>query len=193
MAYSGPHSTCDVYKICKSCLPVSRVGKCHEGSWWESNPRWASGHDQHFWWWWNWSYWVHRVSLLDGNKGFCFEIAKQCFWYKWFKFQMKEREHEEVEEFIPFCFKAFADNVGKNLKVWLKSILESLPIMEQTYFGITSTCNELCSMHSCQPYYVLDQLNLLEMMSFEILKICQITFTYLVASLDVLEILRYKC
>ena len=48
-------------------------------------------------------------------------------------------------------------------------------------------------MHSCQPYYVLDQLNLLEMMSFEILKICQITFTYLVASLDVLEILRYKC
>ena len=65
--------------------------------------------------------------------------------------------------------------------------------MEQTYFGITSTCNELCPMHSCQPYYVLDQLNLLEMMSFEILKICQITFTYLVASLDVLEILRYKC
>jgi len=31
--------------------------------------------------------------------------------------KMKEREHEEVEEFIPFCFKAFADNVGKNLKV----------------------------------------------------------------------------
>ena len=30
---------------------------------------------------------------------------------------MKEREEEEFEEFIPFCFKAFADNIGESLKV----------------------------------------------------------------------------
>ena len=32
---------------------------------------------------------------------------------------MKEREEEEFEEFIPFCFKAFADNIGESLKVQL--------------------------------------------------------------------------
>ena len=31
--------------------------------------------------------------------------------------QAKEREQEELEGFIPFCFKAFADNVGSTLKV----------------------------------------------------------------------------
>ena len=31
--------------------------------------------------------------------------------------QAKEREQEELEGFIPFCFKAFADNVGVSLKV----------------------------------------------------------------------------
>ena len=31
--------------------------------------------------------------------------------------QAKEREQEELEGFIPFCFKAFADNVGTSLKV----------------------------------------------------------------------------
>ena len=34
--------------------------------------------------------------------------------------QAKERELEELEGFIPFCFKAFADNVGKSLKVIVK-------------------------------------------------------------------------
>ena len=32
-------------------------------------------------------------------------------------FQMKEREQEEFESFIPFCFRAFADNIGSSLKV----------------------------------------------------------------------------
>ena len=31
--------------------------------------------------------------------------------------QAKESEQEELEGFIPFCFKAFADNVGSSLKV----------------------------------------------------------------------------
>ena len=31
--------------------------------------------------------------------------------------QAQESEQEELEGFIPFCFKAFADNVGKSLKV----------------------------------------------------------------------------
>ena len=35
--------------------------------------------------------------------------------------QAKEREQEELEGFIPFCFKAFADNVGKSLKVYSQS------------------------------------------------------------------------
>ena len=30
--------------------------------------------------------------------------------------KMKEREQEEFESFIPFCFRAFVDNPGKTLK-----------------------------------------------------------------------------
>ena len=40
---------------------------------------------------------------------------------------MKEREEEEFEEFIPFCFKAFADNIGESLKV-------QLSVKTKTYF-----------------------------------------------------------
>ena len=49
-----------------------------------------------------------KVSVL--NLGYYFLL---------FSTQMKEREEEEFEEFIPFCFKAFADNIGESLKVQL--------------------------------------------------------------------------
>merc|ERR1712062_388698 len=47
--------------------------------------------------------------------------------------QAKEREQEELEGFIPFCFKAFADNVGSTLKEstisieHFRFIMQSLP------------------------------------------------------------------
>ena len=40
-------------------------------------------------------------------------------------FQMKEREQEEFESFIPFCFRAFADNIGSSLKVTKNYLLLS--------------------------------------------------------------------
>merc|ERR1712029_303897 len=57
--------------------------------------------------------------------------------------KMKEREQEEFESFIPFCFRAFADNVGSSLKESTISIEQFRFIMQSLPKGDDMTRKEM--------------------------------------------------